>query len=118
MELPERLITALIVDAFLLFVGFESALGQWLRQTYSTRIAVPLVISLIALPTWGHLRRADRKTERDKFQLWGVVSLFVALFVAFAQDQPPLPRDKAIGLFLIFSIGKAIYHGDHITGRT
>ena len=115
MELPERVITALVVDAFLLFVGFESAIGESFRETYSTRVAVPLSIILVALVTWAHLRRADRKTERDKFQFWGLISLLVAFYVAFGQDEPRLPRDTAISLFLLFSIGKVIYHGDHIT---
>jgi hypothetical protein len=44
-----------------------------------------------------------------------VISLIIAVFVAFGQDEPRLPRDIAIGLFLLFSIGKVIYHGDHIT---
>jgi hypothetical protein len=57
-------------------------------------------------------------------QPWWFNAVFLAalaivssVLVAFGQDQPPLPRDKAIGLFLIFSIGKTIYHGDRITGR-
>ena len=120
MKLPERWITALVVDAFLLFEGIQSAIGQWFRETYPTaaRVAVPFGVIMFALGTWVHLRRADRKSERDKFQLWGVISLFVALFVAFGQDEPRLPRDTAISLFLLFSIGKTIYHGDHITGRS
>jgi hypothetical protein len=120
MELPERLITALVVDAFLLFVGLESSIGQSLRETYpnAAHVVIPLGIVLFALGTWAHLRRADRKTQRDKFQLWGLIALFVVIFVAFGQDEPRLPRDTAINLFLLFSIGKVIYHGDHITGRS
>jgi hypothetical protein len=120
MKLTERLVTALVVDASLLFVGFESSIGQCFRETYPTasHVAIWLGVILFALGTWAHLRRADRKPERDKFQLWGLISLFVALFVAFGEHEPRLPRDTAISLFLLFSIGKVIYHGDHITRRS
>jgi hypothetical protein len=116
--MSERFISALVVDAFLLFAGFESAIGQWFRKTYPSHVAVALGIIVVSLGTWAHLRRPDGKTERDKFQLWAVISLFVAVFVAFGQDEPRLPRDTAISLFLLFSIGKTIYHGDNITGRS
>jgi hypothetical protein len=109
--MSERLITALVVDAFLLFVGFESALGEWFRETHPTaaHIAVWLGVALCALGTWAYLRTPDTKTQLDKLRFWAFISFFIAFFVAFGLESARSPRNMAVGLFLLFAIGKIFY---------
>ncbi len=111
--MSERLITALVVNAFLLFVVFESATGQWFLETYPTagHVAVWLGILGCALGTWVHLKRPDNKSERDKLQIWFLISFFAALLiVAVGADAGRLSRRDAAGLFLLFAIWKVGHH--------
>jgi hypothetical protein len=110
--MSERFFTALVVDAFLLFVVFESATGKWIRETYPTagHIAVWLGILGCAVGAWAHLRRPDKGTQSDTLQLWALIALFVALFVVFSQESPKSTREIVLGFFLLFAIGKVVAH--------
>jgi hypothetical protein len=111
--MSERLLTALVVDAFVLIITFESAIGNSFREQnpIGSRFAVGLGILACAIGTWFYLKKPARKTEKEIREVWVVVTFFVGFFVVFGQDDMPHTSFTVFGLFLLFGLGKIAIHG-------
>jgi len=108
----ERLVTALVVDAFLVWVVLEGGTGRNFREQYPAAGHVAVWLGLVAcvIGTWIYLKSAGNKTDRDIRRTWIIVSFFAAVFVVLGQDREPSTVSIAFGLLLMFALGKVMHH--------
>jgi hypothetical protein len=108
----ERVVAALVVDALILLIVYGTIIDE--KNPGSDKWVLALAIVACFAGTWMRLRMRHESSSRDKRHLWLFIALICAIVIGFnrireKEDGTNVKQDAA-ALFLLFAIGKGIYH--------
>ena len=108
----ERVVTALVVDTLILLAVYGTIIDE--KNRGSDEWVLVLAVIVCFAGTWMRLRMKREWSDRDKRHLWLFIALVFAIVIGSSWIQEKEGRanlkQEAATLFLVFAIGKGMYH--------